>query len=68
LAKNGSFGFAKRWLLCRAKPNVSFVRLVFWSFFCRFNVALSVVLGLPLTNGYAQLTQTNPIPKKQKNI
>jgi hypothetical protein len=22
--KNGSFGFAKRWLLCRAKPNVPF--------------------------------------------
>jgi hypothetical protein len=22
LAKNGSFGFAKRWLVCRAKPNV----------------------------------------------
>jgi len=29
LAKNGSFGFAKRWLLCRAKPNVPFVRLAF---------------------------------------
>jgi len=27
LAKNGSFGFAKRWLVCRAKPNVPFVRL-----------------------------------------
>jgi len=26
LAKNGSFGFAKRWLVCRAKPNVPFVR------------------------------------------
>jgi hypothetical protein len=25
LAKNGSFGFAKRWLVCRAKPNVPFV-------------------------------------------
>jgi len=25
--KNGSFGFAKRWLVCRAKPNVPFVRL-----------------------------------------
>jgi len=22
LAKNGSFGFAKGWLVCRAKPNV----------------------------------------------
>ena len=27
LAKNGSFGFAKGWLACRAKPNVPFVRL-----------------------------------------
>jgi hypothetical protein len=27
LAKNGSFGFAMGWLLCRAKPNVPFVRL-----------------------------------------
>jgi hypothetical protein len=27
LAKNGSFGFAKRWLVCRAKPNVTFLRL-----------------------------------------
>jgi hypothetical protein len=27
LAKNGSFGFAKRWLVCRAKPNVPFVWL-----------------------------------------
>jgi hypothetical protein len=27
LAKNGSFGFAKGRLLCRAKPNVPFVRL-----------------------------------------
>lgn len=25
--KNGSFGFAKGWLMCRAKPNVPFVRL-----------------------------------------
>ena len=25
-AKNGSFGFAKDWLVCRAKPNVPFVR------------------------------------------
>jgi len=25
LAKNGSFGFAKGWLVCRAKPNVPFV-------------------------------------------
>jgi hypothetical protein len=29
LAKNGSFGFAKRSLLCRAKPNVPFVRWLF---------------------------------------
>jgi hypothetical protein len=29
LAKNGSFGFAKRWLVCRAKPNVPFVRWLF---------------------------------------
>jgi hypothetical protein len=28
VAKNGSFGFAKRWLVYRAKPNVPFVRLV----------------------------------------
>jgi hypothetical protein len=27
LAKNGSFGFAKCWLLFRAKPNMSLVRL-----------------------------------------
>ena len=27
VAKNGSFGFAKRWLVCQAKPNVPFVRL-----------------------------------------
>jgi len=26
-AKNGSFGFAKGRLVCRAKPNVPFVRL-----------------------------------------
>lgn len=26
LAKNGSFGFAKGWLVCRAKPNVPFVQ------------------------------------------
>jgi hypothetical protein len=26
--KSGSFGFAKRWLVCRAKPNVPLVRLV----------------------------------------
>jgi len=28
LEKNGSFGFAKGRLVCRAKPNVPFVRLV----------------------------------------
>ena len=27
LAKNGSFGFAKGRLVCRARPNVPFVRL-----------------------------------------
>jgi hypothetical protein len=27
LAKSGSFGFAKRWLVCRAKPNVPLVLL-----------------------------------------
>ena len=27
LAKNGSFGFAKGRVVCRAKPNVPFVRL-----------------------------------------
>jgi hypothetical protein len=27
VAKNGSFGFAKGRLVCRAKPNVPFVRL-----------------------------------------
>jgi hypothetical protein len=27
VGKNGSFGFAKGWLVCRAKPNVPFVRL-----------------------------------------
>jgi hypothetical protein len=25
--KSGSFGFAKRWLVCRTKPNVPLVRL-----------------------------------------
>jgi hypothetical protein len=25
--KSGSFGFAKLWLVCQAKPNVPFVRL-----------------------------------------
>jgi hypothetical protein len=25
--KNGSLGFEKRWLVCRAKPNVPLVRL-----------------------------------------
>jgi len=25
--KSGSFGFAKRWLVCRAKPNVPLLRL-----------------------------------------
>ena len=25
--KSGSFGFAKRWFVCRAKPNVPLVRL-----------------------------------------
>jgi hypothetical protein len=41
LAKNGSFGFAKGRLVCRAKPNVPFVRLAFFT--CRFMVALSSV-------------------------
>ena len=27
VAKSGSFGFAKRWIVCRAKPNVPLVRL-----------------------------------------
>jgi len=27
VGKFGSFGFAKRWLVCRAKPNVPNVRL-----------------------------------------
>jgi hypothetical protein len=35
LAKNGSFGFAKGWLVCRAKPNVPFVR---WQVFILFRV------------------------------
>jgi hypothetical protein len=39
--KNGSFGFAKRWLLCRAKPNVLNVRLAFMLFVCLFMLALS---------------------------
>ena len=34
MAKNGSFGFAKRWLVCRAKPNVPFVRLLNFKIFC----------------------------------
>jgi hypothetical protein len=29
--KNGSFGFAKGRLVCRAKPNVPFVRLTFYT-------------------------------------
>jgi len=33
LAKNGSFGFAKGRLVCRAKPNVPFVR---WQFYFVF--------------------------------
>jgi hypothetical protein len=27
VAKSGSFGFAKRWVVCRAKPNLPLVRL-----------------------------------------
>jgi hypothetical protein len=33
LAKNGSFGFAKRWLVCRAKPNVLFTHLILFLFY-----------------------------------
>jgi len=33
--KNGSFGFAKRWLGCRAKPNVPFCAVGFFLFVSR---------------------------------
>ncbi len=41
LAKNGSFGYAKGRLVCRAKPNVLFVRLALMSFFVCSCLALS---------------------------
>jgi hypothetical protein len=31
VAKFSSFGFAKHWLVCRAKPNVLNVRLAFYT-------------------------------------
>jgi len=34
VAKNGSFGFAKGWLVWRAKPNVPFVCRLNFIFFC----------------------------------
>ena len=65
VGKNGSFGFAKRGLVCRAKPNVPFVRLEKLQFFCAWGKNLSsslnrhftirllglwcVVIGFPLT-------------------
>jgi hypothetical protein len=55
LAKSGSFGFAKRWLLCRAKPNVPLVRLVisFNSFYSKnFIVKLLIRLSFTLTDNY----------------
>jgi len=41
LEKFSSFGFAKRWLECRAKPNVLNVRLAFMSFSVCSCLALS---------------------------
>jgi len=51
VAKNGSFGFAKGRLLCRAKPNVPFVRWLFCPLvFC----LLSSQIGLhPTVSGFA---------------
>ncbi|MCX6195791.1 MAG: hypothetical protein NTY55_03940, partial [Flavobacteriia bacterium] len=43
-----SFGFVKRWLVCRAKPNVLNVRLVF-VLFQSFNVSTVGLLGLLVT-------------------
>jgi hypothetical protein len=40
LAKNGSFGFAKGWLVCWAKPNVPFVRLVSLFYVCSLFLSL----------------------------
>jgi len=44
----GSFGFAKRWLLCRAKPNVPECGRVFYFLFCLFaaNLRLSFFFQL----------------------
>jgi hypothetical protein len=36
MEKNGSFGFAKGWFVCREKPNVPFVQLV--KITCLFNL------------------------------
>jgi hypothetical protein len=58
LAKSGSFGFAKRWLLCRAKPNVPLVRLVisFNSFYSKnFIVKLLIRLSFTLTDNGLQI-------------
>jgi hypothetical protein len=40
--KNGSFGFAKGRLVCRAKPNVPFVRQVYLLFVCSITFSLSL--------------------------
>jgi hypothetical protein len=50
LAKFSSFGFAKRWLVCRAKPNVLNVRLAFMSFFCLSMFSTVCLLGLLVTS------------------
>jgi len=42
LAKNGSFGFAKGRLVCRAKPNVPFVRWHFSVYVGSLFLALSL--------------------------
>jgi hypothetical protein len=51
VAKFSSFGFAKRWLVCRAKPNVLNVRLAFMSFVCLFIFSTVGLLGLLVTYG-----------------
>jgi len=44
--KSGSFGFAKRWFVCQAKPNVPLVRglflSVFFRCFCLFSIGGNV--------------------------
>ena len=64
-------GFGKRWLVCRAKPNVPFLRLAKYQFFCVWEKTLlsslkrhfisrmidliSVISGFPLTRLYTKV-------------